>query len=94
MTLDGNYVANNLSWLLGRRRVKGFKVFGLAERGGLGAGEDVAEQAGEDCAGAERFRNGLCLVTTDHEIGYINAAGEFVWRGPYVLTSLGYDLRF
>ena len=40
-----------------------------------------------------RFRSGLCLVTTEQEIGYINKSGEFVWKGPYVECRLGSDLR-
>ena len=39
------------------------------------------------------FRNGLCLVTTEDEIGYINRRGDFVWRGPFVESRLGFDLR-
>jgi hypothetical protein len=41
-----------------------------------------------------RFRSGLCMVTTEEEVGYINHAGEFVWRGPYVRTPLGFNLHF
>jgi hypothetical protein len=33
---------------------------------------------------AESFRDGLCLVTTEESIGYINRDGDFVWQGPYV----------
>jgi hypothetical protein len=33
---------------------------------------------------AERFINGLSLVTTKDSIGYINRSGEYVWRGLYV----------
>jgi hypothetical protein len=32
----------------------------------------------------ERFIDGLCLVTTDDSIRYINTEGERVWEGPYV----------
>ncbi|MGH9627242.1 MAG: WG repeat-containing protein [Bryobacteraceae bacterium] len=41
-----------------------------------------------------RFRGGVCLVTTNDEIGYINTTGEFVWKGPFVDSPLGFDLRF
>jgi hypothetical protein len=30
---------------------------------------------------------------TETEIGYINRNGDWGWRGPYVETRLGYDLR-
>lgn len=33
---------------------------------------------------AVSFEDGLCLVTTKDSIGYINKAGEFVWKGPLV----------
>ena len=44
--------------------------------------------------GAGRFRGGVCLVTTDEDVGYIDTKGEFIWRGPFVETPLGFDLRF
>jgi hypothetical protein len=43
---------------------------------------------------SSQFHDGLCLVTTENEIGYINRQGEFVWRGPYVETQIGFDSRF
>jgi len=33
---------------------------------------------------AESFRDGLCLVTTQDSIGYIDTSGGFVWQGAYV----------
>jgi len=39
-----------------------------------------------------RFRSGLCLVTTEDEIGYIPRTGEFVWKGPYTESRIGFDL--
>lgn len=29
---------------------------------------------------ADSFNDGLCLVTTEDSIGYINRLGEFVWQ--------------
>jgi hypothetical protein len=44
-----------------------------------------SEAGGSPCRAGDA--NGLCLVATEQEIAY-DAAGDFVWRGPYTETSL------
>jgi hypothetical protein len=39
---------------------------------------------------ASDFRNGLALVQTSTEIGYINPQGEFVWKAPYVQVEFAF----
>ena len=37
-----------------------------------------------DYLGVDRFQNGLCFVSTEKTISYIDRFGRPVWEGPYV----------
>jgi hypothetical protein len=39
---------------------------------------------------ASDFHDGLALVQTSRELGYINRNGEFVWKAPYVQIEFAF----